>query len=127
MVIYPFNTGCLPLSYSGNPGVSKGRILQGWVSTGNARGTMAGSRSGSYQVPPDLMASSWNLSLPRRVGGGLDGTTGVFVNVPCSDPLAAMAGGSGAVPGAGCVWWQPPDWADSQANPPQLSQDRYGE
>ena len=24
------------------------------------------------------------------------------------------------------MWWQPPDWADGRANPPQLSQERYG-
>ena len=83
----------------------------------------------SDPLPSALTDEMYNLSLPRRMGGGLDGTAGVIANVPCSDPIMAASelhqAGSGTN-GSGCVWWQPPDWVGNVANPPQLSQDRYG-
>jgi hypothetical protein len=83
----------------------------------------------SDPLPSELTGEMHNLSLPRRMGGGLDGTTGVIANVPCSDPImaASQLNQAGSVlNGSGCVWWQPPDWAGNSANPPQLSHDRYG-
>lgn len=80
-------------------------------------------------LPAELTAEMYNLSLPRRMGSGLDGTAGVIVNVPCSDPImsATQSNTNGAVVnGSGCVWWQPPDWENGAAAPQQLSQDRYG-
>ena len=41
---HPFNTVCVPLNYSGNPGVKR-RTLQGGVHTGNACGRMGGLRA----------------------------------------------------------------------------------
>ena len=54
---YPFNTGCLPLSYHGSPGVSNWRILQGWVRTGNAR-----------KNRPSLPCSCSQCTLPPSLG-----------------------------------------------------------